>query len=108
MCSYKPKIEIKIENCPKSKSKNFRKDGIVKARQIYEYSCQIPLKVGGKNLLDSKYERISKDENINIEIELATGIFKILYIEDVKDVFFSNFRNAYGKLNTELKRIYRR
>ena len=56
-----------------------------------------------KNLLNSKYERTSKDENINTEIELATGIFKILFIEDVKDIFFSNFRNAYGKLNTELK-----
>jgi hypothetical protein len=56
-----------------------------------------------KILLNSKYERTSKDENINMEIELATGIFKILFIEDVKDIFFSNFRNAYGKLNTELK-----
>ena len=56
-----------------------------------------------KNLLNNKYERTSKDENINIEIELATGIFKILFIEDVKDVFFSNFRNSYGKLNPELK-----
>jgi len=56
-----------------------------------------------KNLLNSKYERTSKDENINVEIELATGIFKILFIEDVKNIFFSNFRNAYGKLNPELK-----
>lgn len=56
-----------------------------------------------KILLNSKYERTSKDENINTEIELATGIFKILYIEDVKDIFFSNFRNAYEKLIPELK-----
>jgi hypothetical protein len=56
-----------------------------------------------KNLLNSKYERTSKDENINVEIELATGIFKILFVEDVKDIFFSNFRKAFGKLNSEFK-----
>jgi DNA-directed RNA polymerase subunit RPC12/RpoP len=56
-----------------------------------------------KNLLNSKYERVSADAEINTEIELANGIFKILFIEDVKNIFFSKFRNTYEKLNPELK-----
>jgi hypothetical protein len=54
-------------------------------------------------LLNGKYERTSKDKVINTTIELDVGIYKILFIEDVKNIFFSNFRNAYSKLNTEFK-----
>jgi len=54
-----------------------------------------------KILLNGKYERTSKDKVINTTIELDVGIYKILFIEDVKNIFFSNFRNAYSKLNTE-------
>jgi hypothetical protein len=56
-----------------------------------------------KILLNGKYERTSKDKVINTTIELDVGIYKILFIEDVKNIFFSNFRNAYSKLNTEFK-----
>ena len=54
-----------------------------------------------KILLNGKYERTSKDKVRNTTIELDVGIYKILFIEDVKNIFFSNFRNAYSKLNTE-------
>ena len=56
-----------------------------------------------KILLNSKYARTSKDEVLNTTIELGVGIYKIIYIEDVKNIFFSNFKNAYGKLIPELK-----
>jgi DNA-directed RNA polymerase subunit RPC12/RpoP len=54
-------------------------------------------------LLNSKYERTSSDGVLNTTIELDTDIYKILFIEDVKNIFFSNFRSTYEKLNTELK-----
>jgi len=56
-----------------------------------------------KILLNGKYERTSSDEVLNTTIELDVDIYKILYIEDVKNIFFSNFRNNYEKLTTELK-----
>jgi hypothetical protein len=56
-----------------------------------------------KILLNSKYERASAGSIAYTTVELDVDIYKILYIEDVKNIFFSNFRNNYGKLNPELK-----
>ena len=56
-----------------------------------------------KNLLNSKYDRTSKDEVINTTIDLDKDIYKIRFLEDVKDIFFSGFRNSYSKLNSEFK-----
>ena len=59
-----------------------------------------------KILLNSKYARTSKDEVLNTTVELGVGIYKIIYIEDIKNIFFSNFKNAYGKLISEFKEFF--
>jgi hypothetical protein len=55
-----------------------------------------------KTILDET-DILNSIANKKPTIELDTDIYKILFIEDVKNIFFSNFRSTYEKLNTELK-----
>ena len=79
--------------------------GFIKTYFTFDGSAILPdsIKSWWKMILNTKYDAILPNQILNFINDSPQIEAKIYYIEDLKDIFFSNFRDAYNKLSPEVK-----